>query len=89
MIAGISIIMGIVVAIVCPDSPPKSTCFSEQDKILMVERVRSNDQGNDKKSEMESSTIQGRVHRYLYLFPFQPYFPQLGPVHYKTVYLSI
>lgn len=45
MIAAISILMGIVVGIVLPDSPPKAKCFSETDRKLMVERVRGNDQG--------------------------------------------
>ena len=45
LIAGISIIMGIVVGIVLPDSPTRAKCFSEEDRKLMVERVRANDQG--------------------------------------------
>ncbi len=45
MIAGISIIMGIIVGIVLPDSPPKAKCFVDEDRKLMVERVRAKDQG--------------------------------------------
>jgi MFS family permease len=45
MVAGISILMGAFVMWYCPDSPTKAKCFSEEDKLLMVERVRANDQG--------------------------------------------
>ena len=45
MIAGISILMGVFICWYCPDSPTKAKCFSEEDKILMVERVRANEQG--------------------------------------------
>ncbi|RSH95742.1 hypothetical protein EHS25_000834 [Saitozyma podzolica] len=45
IIAALSIVLGVVVGIFLPDSPPRAKCFSERDKVLMVERVRSNDQG--------------------------------------------
>ncbi|EJT97059.1 MFS general substrate transporter [Dacryopinax primogenitus] len=45
LIAGLSILMGAFIAVWMPDSPPRAKCFSEEDKVLMVERVRANDQG--------------------------------------------
>jgi len=45
MVAGLSIVLGFIVGWVLPDSPPKAKCFSEEDRKLMVERVRANDQG--------------------------------------------
>lgn len=40
-----SVIWGFVVLIFMPDSPMRAKCFSEEDKKLMVERVRSNQTG--------------------------------------------
>jgi hypothetical protein len=40
-----SIILGALVGIFLPDSPPRAKCFSHEDKVLMVERVRINEQG--------------------------------------------
>jgi len=45
LIACCSMITGVVVGYVLPDSPPRAKCFSEEDKLLIVERVRANDQG--------------------------------------------
>jgi hypothetical protein len=45
VIAGISILLGIAVGVFLPDSPPRAKCFTEHDKLLMTERVRSNEQG--------------------------------------------
>ena len=45
MIALLSILLGVIVGIVLPDSPTRAKCFSKEDKVLMVERVRINDQG--------------------------------------------
>ncbi|KAH6703999.1 major facilitator superfamily domain-containing protein [Leptodontidium sp. MPI-SDFR-AT-0119] len=40
-----SVLWGIIVVIMMPDSPMRAKCFSEEDKKLMVERVRSNQTG--------------------------------------------
>ncbi|KAF2766953.1 allantoate permease [Teratosphaeria nubilosa] len=40
-----SVLYGIFVLSFLPDSPMRAKCFSESDKILMVERVRSNQTG--------------------------------------------
>lgn len=40
-----SILWGIFVLIYMPDSPMRAKCFSEEDKHLLVERVRSNQTG--------------------------------------------
>lgn len=40
-----SVLWGIFVGWWLPDSPMKAECFSEQDKMLMVQRVRSNQTG--------------------------------------------
>jgi sugar phosphate permease len=45
MISIVSIILGIFIGWWMPDSPTKAKCFSEEDKLLLVERVRANDQG--------------------------------------------
>lgn len=42
---GFSVLWGIFVLFWMPDSPMKAKCFSEEDKKLMVERVRSNQTG--------------------------------------------
>ncbi|KAI1824973.1 major facilitator superfamily domain-containing protein [Xylaria intraflava] len=41
----ISIFFGIFVSIYMPDSPMRAKCFTEEDKRLMVERVRDNQTG--------------------------------------------
>lgn len=41
----VSVLWGIFVIWYLPDSPMRAKCFSEQDKHLMVERVRSNQTG--------------------------------------------
>jgi sugar phosphate permease len=41
----ISFVWGLVVLFIMPDSPMRAKCFSEEDKKLMVERVRSNQTG--------------------------------------------
>lgn len=45
LISCASILMGAFIGWWMPDSPPRAKCFSEEDKLLMVERVRANDQG--------------------------------------------
>ena len=40
-----SVLWGIFVLVYMPDSPMRAKCFSEEDKKLMVERVRSNQTG--------------------------------------------
>ncbi|CAG8949457.1 hypothetical protein HYFRA_00007687 [Hymenoscyphus fraxineus] len=42
---GFSVLWGCVVLYWMPDSPMRAKCFSEEDKKLMVERVRSNQTG--------------------------------------------
>ena len=41
----ISVLWGLFVGWWMPDSPMKAKCFSEEDKALMIERVRSNQTG--------------------------------------------
>ena len=41
----LSVLWGVFVGYWMPDSPMKAKCFSEEDKRLMVERVRSNQTG--------------------------------------------
>ncbi|KZO91405.1 MFS general substrate transporter [Calocera viscosa TUFC12733] len=45
LISGLSIVMGAFIWFWMPDSPPRAKCFTEEDKLLMVERIRANDQG--------------------------------------------
>jgi MFS family permease len=49
-----SVLWGIFVFVYMPDSPMRAKCFSEEDKKLMVERVRSNQTGlQNKKFRIE------------------------------------
>lgn len=41
----LSVLWGIFVLCYMPDSPMRAKCFSEEDKKLMVERVRQNQTG--------------------------------------------
>ncbi|KAH8695513.1 putative 2-ketogluconate transporter [Talaromyces proteolyticus] len=41
----ISVLYGIVLIILMPDSPMRAKCFTEEEKHLMIERVRSNQTG--------------------------------------------
>jgi MFS family permease len=45
-----SVLWGIFVLIWMPDSPMRAKCFTERDKILLVERVRSNQTGVQNKT---------------------------------------
>lgn len=45
-----SVLWGIFVVLWLPDSPMRAKCFSEEDKHLMVERVRSNQTGLQNKT---------------------------------------
>lgn len=46
----ISVLWGVFVLIWMPDSPMRAKCFSEEDKHLLVERVRSNQTGLQNKT---------------------------------------
>jgi hypothetical protein len=46
----ISVLWGIFVFFWLPDSPMRAKCFSETDKALMIERVRSNQTGRRNKT---------------------------------------
>jgi len=45
-----SVLWGVFVLIWMPDSPMRAKCFTERDKILLVERVRSNQTGMQNKT---------------------------------------
>ena len=81
IIAAISIILGGVVGIFLPDSPPRAKwqvhrsgsnalriSFSEADKVLMVERVRANDQGIKNKQWNWDQLREGVADVYVWSF---------------------
>ena len=55
-----SVLWGVFVVWYLPDSPMRAKCFSEEDKRLMVERVRTNQTGlQDRKSTRLNSSHSG------------------------------
>jgi sugar phosphate permease len=54
---------GIFVGWYLPDSPMRATCFSKEDRILMIERVRKNETGIQNK---EFKMYQCRAYSYFY-----------------------
>jgi sugar phosphate permease len=57
-IAIISFICSVIVFVFLPDSPTKAKWASEQDKKLLVERVRSNNQGLKQKHFKKEQMIE-------------------------------
>ncbi|KAH8587079.1 MFS transporter [Bisporella sp. PMI_857] len=53
-----SVLWGVVVLFIMPDSPMRAKCFSEEDKKLMVERVRSNQTGMQNKQFRKEHMIE-------------------------------
>lgn len=54
----ISVCFGVFVAWYMPDSPMRAKCFSEEDKRLMVERVRDNQTGIQNREWKKSQFIE-------------------------------
>lgn len=54
----ISVVWGLFVLWWMPDSPMKAKCFSEEDKVLLVERVRSNQTGLQNKRFRKEQFIE-------------------------------
>ena len=54
-----SILWGVVVLIWMPDSPMRAKCFTEDDKRLMLERVRTNQTGVQNKVFRKEQMIEG------------------------------
>ncbi|KAM0453553.1 hypothetical protein ACHAPV_008887 [Trichoderma viride] len=55
----ISIVFGVFVAWWMPDSPMRAKCFSEEDKTLMIERVRDNQTGIQNRKWKKYQFIEG------------------------------
>ncbi|EHK50171.1 hypothetical protein TRIATDRAFT_44277 [Trichoderma atroviride IMI 206040] len=55
----ISIVFGLFVAWWMPDSPMRAKCFSEEDKTLMIERVRDNQTGIQNRKWKKYQFIEG------------------------------
>jgi sugar phosphate permease len=55
---GIAILWGAFVMFWMPDSPMRAKCFTEEDKHLMVERVRSNQTGMQNKQFKREQMIE-------------------------------
>jgi Na+/melibiose symporter-like transporter len=55
----ISIIFGLFVAWWMPDSPMRAKCFSEEDKTLMIERVRDNQTGIQNRKWKKHQFVEG------------------------------
>ncbi|KAK8071690.1 major facilitator superfamily transporter [Apiospora saccharicola] len=53
----VSVFFGIFVFVWMPDSPMRAKCFSERDKRLMVERVRSNQTGLQNRTFKKSHVV--------------------------------
>jgi sugar phosphate permease len=53
-----SFLWGIAVLIIMPDSPMRAKCYSEEDKKLMVERVRTNQTGLQNKTYRKEQIIE-------------------------------
>jgi len=53
-----SILWGVFVLYYLPDSPMRAKCFSEDDKRLMVERVRTNQTGLQNKTFRKEQAIE-------------------------------
>jgi sugar phosphate permease len=53
-----SVLWGVFVLIYMPDSPMRAKCFSEEDKKLMIERVRSNQTGVQNKRFRKEQVIE-------------------------------
>ena len=54
----ISVLWGVFVLFWMPDSPMRAKCFSEEDKKLMVERVRSNQTGMQNRKFRKDQMIE-------------------------------
>lgn len=54
-----SFLWGIVVLLFLPDSPMRAKCYSEEDKKLMVERLRSNKTGLQNKTFRKEQMYEG------------------------------
>ncbi|PMD46859.1 MFS general substrate transporter [Hyaloscypha variabilis F] len=55
---GIAVLWGVFVLFWMPDSPMRAKCFTEEDKHLMVERVRSNQTGMQNKQFKKEQMIE-------------------------------
>jgi MFS family permease len=55
---GFSILWGVCLMVWMPDSPMRAKCFTEEDKKLMVERVRSNQTGMQNKEFRREQVIE-------------------------------
>jgi MFS family permease len=53
-----SFIFGVFVGLYMPDSPMRAKCFSEEDKRLMVERVRGNQTGIQNKAFKREQVLE-------------------------------
>lgn len=54
----ISVLYGIFVGWWMPDSPMRAKCFSEEDKVLMIERVRENQTGIQNRQFKKSQALE-------------------------------
>jgi hypothetical protein len=57
----------VVILLFMPDSPTRTQLFSEDDKVLLVERVRSNDQGLKQKHFKMNQVIEAAKDPFTYL----------------------
>ena len=58
-----SMFWGIFVLVYMPDSPMRASCFSEEDKKLMVERVRDNQTGLQNKTFRKEQVVEALTDR--------------------------
>lgn len=64
----VSFTWGLVVLVFLPDSPMRAKCFSEHDKKLMIERVRSNQTGLQSKTFRKDQLIEAAKDPQIYFY---------------------
>lgn len=63
-----SVLWGVFVLLYMPDSPMRAKCFTEEDKKLMVERIRSNQTGMQNKRFRKEQMIEAFLDPQMYCY---------------------
>ncbi|KAK9378442.1 major facilitator superfamily domain-containing protein [Kockiozyma suomiensis] len=73
----LSVVWGAFVGYYMPDSPMRAKCFSEEDKTLMVERVRSNQTGLQNRHFRREQLFEALRDPQCWAYPFIQFFTAL------------
>ncbi|KAK7203701.1 major facilitator superfamily domain-containing protein [Myxozyma melibiosi] len=73
----ISLVWGVFVGWWMPDSPMRAKCFSEEEKKLMIERVRANQTGLQNKQFRREQMIEALLDPQCWAYPFVQFFTAL------------